>query len=155
MDENAQCDGRRDVLCTMISLVGICALGSASSLFIGCESTSMKNTNKGEEFDVGSAPELAKAGGAVKKIFGTNNNGQPVMIIRKAINEFVAFTTVCTHQGCEVEVPATAGASIECPCHKSKFSASDGSVVSGPAQSPLRRFATVYDAKSNKLTITF
>ena len=32
---------------------------------------------------------------------------------------------------------AEAGATINCPCHGSKYSAADGSVVAGPAPSPL------------------
>jgi Rieske Fe-S protein len=34
-------------------------------------------------------------------------------------------------------VDQVAGGTIDCPCHGSKFSIKDGSVVSGPAPSPL------------------
>lgn len=155
MEESTQDDNRRDVLCKILSFAGICALGTASAIFPGCESTSMKSTNKGETFDIGSAPELANVGGSVKETFGTNNGGLPVMIIRKATNVFVVLTTVCTHQGCEVDLPLSAGANIQCPCHGSKFSSADGSVVSGLANSPLRKYIAEYDAKTNILTITF
>lgn len=150
-----QCGERRDALCKMISLMGICTLGSASSLIVGCESTSTKSTNQGEIFDVGSAPSLATVGGAFKTTFGTNNGGQPVMIIRTATSEFVALTAICPHQGCELGVPKSAGATIDCPCHGSKFSSADGSVVTGPADSPLRKYAVAYNAKTNTLAITF
>ena len=33
--------------------------------------------------------------------------------------------------------PAASGPTINCPCHGSKYSAADGSVVAGPAPSPL------------------
>lgn len=47
---------------------------------------------------------------------------------------FKAFSSKCTHQGCKVtKVTDT----IDCPCHNSKFSLSDGSPQSGPATSPL------------------
>ena len=94
-------------------------------------------------------------GGAVKRTFGTNNNGQPVLIIRKAINEFLVLTTICTHMGCEVGIPQSAGATIDCPCHGSKYSSLDGSVVNGPAPAALHRFPATYDAQTKILTITF
>src|SRR5918994_4238548 len=48
--------------------------------------------------------------------------------------EFKAFTAVCTHQMCIV---AEVAETINCNCHGSKFSITDGSVVTGPAPSPL------------------
>jgi len=42
---------------------------------------------------------------------------------------------VCTHQQCLVD--QVADGTIDCPCHGSKFSIKDGSVVAGPAPSPL------------------
>ncbi len=48
--------------------------------------------------------------------------------------EFKAFSAVCTHQGCLVE---TVTDTINCPCHGSKYSITDGSVVNPPAPKPL------------------
>ena len=48
---------------------------------------------------------------------------------------FKAFTAVCTHQGCIVA--SVADGTINCPCHGSMFSIENGSVVDGPAPSPL------------------
>jgi Rieske Fe-S protein len=63
--------------------------------------------------------------------------------------EFKAFTAVCTHQTCIVtEVVET----INCDCHGSKFSITDGSVVTGPAPSPLA--AKTVTANGGNLTIT-
>jgi Rieske Fe-S protein len=156
MEKKSACEDRRGALSKMITVMGMCACGAASPLFIpGCESTSMKSTGQGEEFDVGSVAELDQVGGAVKHIFGNNNDGRPVLIIRKAVNSFLALSTTCTHQGCEVNIPESSGSSIHCPCHGSQFSSTDGSVVQGPAPSPLRRFTTSYYAPTKKLTITF
>ena len=47
---------------------------------------------------------------------------------------FKAFSSKCTHQGCQV---TKVSGTIDCPCHNSKFSLTDGSPESGPASSPL------------------
>jgi Rieske Fe-S protein len=48
--------------------------------------------------------------------------------------EFKAFSAICTHQGCVVD---TVTNTINCPCHGSKYSITDGSVVNPPAPQPL------------------
>jgi Rieske Fe-S protein len=48
--------------------------------------------------------------------------------------EFKAFSAICTHQGCLVDSITT---TINCPCHGSKYSIADGSVVNPPAPQPL------------------
>jgi len=58
-----------------------------------------------------------------------------IVITQPKAGSFDAFTAVCTHQGCIVG--DVAGGTINCPCHGSKFSITDGSVVNGPATSPL------------------
>ena len=63
--------------------------------------------------------------------------------------DFKAFTSVCTHQGCTVaEVVQT----INCNCHGSKFSITDGSVVNGPASTPLA--AKQVTVNGNSLTVS-
>ena len=58
-----------------------------------------------------------------------------IVITQPKAGSFGAFTAVCTHQGCTVG--SVAGGTINCPCHGSKFSIANGSVVNGPATSPL------------------
>jgi Rieske Fe-S protein len=62
-----------------------------------------------------------------------------IVITQPVAGTFKAFTAVCTHQGCTVST--VAGGTIDCPCHGSKFSVKDGSVVNGPAPSPLAAIA--------------
>jgi Rieske Fe-S protein len=47
------------------------------------------------------------------------------------------FSAICTHQGCAVG--SVSRGAINCPCHGSKFSASTGAVLNGPAKQPLPR----------------
>ena len=58
-----------------------------------------------------------------------------VVITQPADGEVKAFTAICTHQGCLVS--EVVDNEIICPCHGSKFSATDGSVLQGPATTPL------------------
>ena len=58
-----------------------------------------------------------------------------IVITEPQSGTFKAFTAVCTHQGCIVDT--VSGGTINCPCHGSKFSIANGSVVNGPAPSPL------------------
>ncbi len=69
-----------------------------------------------------------------------------VVLTRSSDTDVHAFSSVCTHQGCHVD--KVSGGTIRCPCHGSRFDASTGDVVSGPANSPLPRVAvTVRDGE--------
>jgi Rieske Fe-S protein len=58
-----------------------------------------------------------------------------VVVTQPTPGDFKGFSAVCTHMQCTVD--QVADGTIDCPCHGSKFSVKDGSVVSGPAPSPL------------------
>ncbi|WP_241835395.1 Rieske (2Fe-2S) protein [Pseudofrankia asymbiotica] len=67
-----------------------------------------------------------------------------IVITRGTGTDVHAFSAVCTHQGCTVA--KVADGTINCPCHGSKFDASTGAPVAGPAPSPLAPVAvTVRD----------
>jgi Rieske Fe-S protein len=58
-----------------------------------------------------------------------------IVITQPRAGSFEAFTAVCTHQGCTVS--SVSGGTVNCPCHGSKFSIANGSVVAGPAPTAL------------------
>jgi Rieske Fe-S protein len=60
---------------------------------------------------------------------------QGVVVTQPTAGEYKAFSSKCTHTGCAVK-DISEGV-IHCPCHGSKFSATDGSVTAGPAKKPL------------------
>jgi Rieske Fe-S protein len=62
-------------------------------------------------------------------------SAQKVVVTQPSAGEFKAFSAVCTHMGCIVN--QISNGTIDCPCHGSQFSIKDGSVVGGPAPSPL------------------
>ncbi|MGC4889638.1 Rieske (2Fe-2S) protein [Micromonospora sp. DT227] len=58
-----------------------------------------------------------------------------VVITQPEAGQFKGFDPICTHQGCPVS--NVDGGTINCTCHNSRFSISDGSVKQGPATKPL------------------
>ena len=77
---------------------------------------------------------------------GTILTNQKIVITQPQAGKFEAFTAVCTHLGCTVG--SVSGGTINCPCHGSKFSVTDGSVVNGPAPSPLAPVAIKVEGTS-------
>ncbi|MFJ9019335.1 Rieske (2Fe-2S) protein [Streptomyces sp. NPDC102259] len=62
-------------------------------------------------------------------------DSEKVVVTQPTAGTYKAFSAVCTHQGCAVK--SISDGVINCPCHNSNFSITDGSVKSGPAQKPL------------------
>lgn len=63
------------------------------------------------------------------------DSGNPAVLVHLKNGDFVAYSAVCTHQGCTVEYQ---GGQLACPCHGSVFDPAKGAeVVAGPAPSPL------------------
>ena len=58
-----------------------------------------------------------------------------VVVTQPAAGQFKGFSAICTHLHCIVD--KVANGTIDCPCHGSKYSVKDGSVVNGPAPMPL------------------
>ena len=96
-------------------------------------------------------PGGASAGAAGAKLAATKdvpvgggvilaNDG--LVVTQPEEGTFKAFSSKCTHQGCQV---TKVSSTIDCPCHNSKFSIADGSPQSGPANSPLPETAIKVD----------
>jgi Rieske Fe-S protein len=63
------------------------------------------------------------------------DSGSPAVLVHLDNGDFVAYSAVCTHQGCTV---AYKNGQLACPCHGSVFDPAKGAeVVAGPAQRPL------------------
>ena len=63
------------------------------------------------------------------------DSGNPALLVHLEHGDFVAYSAVCTHQGCKV---AYQDGNLACPCHGSTFDPANGaSVVTGPATRPL------------------
>ncbi len=122
MSENAT--SRRNVL------YGAAAVGVAVPVLAACGSSGGTDVT-------GTPPS---SGGAIKttdipvgggKIFPD----QQVVVTQPTAGVFKAFSSTCTHQGCQVT--EVLNGTIDCPCHGSRYSIVDGSVKGGPAPRPL------------------
>jgi cytochrome b6-f complex iron-sulfur subunit len=79
---------------------------------------------------IASTSEVAP-GSAVK----FKDSGSPAVLVHLQSGDFVAYSAVCTHQGCTV---AYKNSQLACPCHGSVFDPANGAqVVAGPAPRPL------------------
>ena len=77
---------------------------------------------------LGAASEIPVGGG---KIYAAAR----VVVTQPKRGQYKAFSAVCTHVGCILNV--VANGTIDCPCHGSEFKITTGAVVTGPAPAPL------------------
>ncbi|MBC7292292.1 MAG: Rieske (2Fe-2S) protein [Actinotalea sp.] len=90
----------------------------------------------GQDEDGGALTAVAEVpvGGAV---LARSSSGLRVLVAQPVEGEVVAYSAVCTHQGCTV---APDGAELVCPCHGSVFDLATGEALAGPATEPLVPF---------------
>ncbi len=101
--------------------------GSATTATVPA-SSSQSMSGGGAADALASTSEIPVGGG---KIF----DAQVVVVTQPSAGEFKAFSAVCTHMGCIVN--QISDGRIDCPCHGSEYSISDGAVLAGPAPRPL------------------
>jgi len=105
---------------------GAPAYGGAASAGTGSGATG--SAGGGAANVLASTAEIPVGGGTVL-------TAQRIVITQPQAGTYHAFTAICTHLGCIVN--SVSGGTINCPCHGSKYSIVNGSVVNGPAPLPL------------------
>jgi nitrite reductase/ring-hydroxylating ferredoxin subunit len=91
-------------------------------------------TSGGTSGSAGAGNSLGPAS-AIPSGGGQVFTSQKIVVTQPSMGSYKAFSAVCTHQSCTVG--DVSDGTINCPCHGSKFSISDGSVVRGPATQAL------------------
>jgi Rieske Fe-S protein len=113
-------------------LVAACSSGGSTA----AASSGVAAPSQGAAATAGAAPSGTIASVADIPVGGGVIISDPAVVVTQpAAGEIKAFTAICTHQGCLVA--EVADNEISCPCHGSRFSAKDGSVLQGPATTPL------------------
>lgn len=152
---------RRDFLRRATSSVGLVLSAPViAGIVSGCEQDeSNPTTPTGKTFtvDITKIPELAAIGGITLQAITGLNAGAPVFISRIGASAFAVFSSICTHEGCPVDLPASTQANCVCPCHRAEFSRTDGSVTRQPlngSATNLKRFTATFNEQTSALTIT-
>jgi Rieske Fe-S protein len=122
-------------------------LGGSAALGVGVPVLAACGSDDGGDDGEAAAPDsgtVLTTTGEVPVGGGVILAEQGLVVTQPEEGTFKAFSSKCTHQGCEVtKVTST----IDCPCHGSKFSISDGSVQSGPASSSLPETKVTVDGQ--------
>jgi cytochrome b6-f complex iron-sulfur subunit len=147
------CLSRREFLSrSTLAVAGAAALaaGCGDGQFGPLALTPTNPTNNAISFKVSTVPGLATVGQLVKLPPSVGL----IAVKRTGATTFAAISTVCTHQGCEVDITGT---TFECPCHNSRFD-NDGHVTRQPvgtagSATNLPTYTTKYDAATDILTI--
>jgi cytochrome b6-f complex iron-sulfur subunit len=143
---------RRQVITTgVVAVTGVGALAACG----GSSGTTSGTTSTSSSAAAAPAASGSASGGALAKLsdvkVGTavsakGADGKPIIVAQPTAGTVVAFTAICTHQGCTV-APA-AGLQLKCPCHGSTFDAATGKNTGGPAPSPLAAVPVKLDGDS-------
>ena len=84
---------------------------------------------------------LANTGGSLSLDGGSGIPSPGILIHRSSPTSVDVVSRYCTHRGCAV------GGDYVCACHNSIF-AKDGSVIQGPASSPLETYSSTISGNS-------
>lgn len=118
--------------------IATCAAGGAALLLGGCVAmvTHPVPMQAGRiRLQLAAYPDLGKPNGAIKIL--PSGAAEPIYVLATDSAEYQALSPICTHRGCTVDVQ---GPRLVCPCHGSTYDR-DGTVLRGPAERPLTRYA--------------
>ncbi|MEA5154015.1 Rieske (2Fe-2S) protein [Raineyella sp.] len=122
---------------SVLSATGLAAAAVAgSSLLAGC-STAAQQTGEGvptSEIPVGGGIVLTKG---------------KYVLTQPTAGQFHAFTNICAHAGCQVA--RVKDGQIQCDCHGSRYSITDGHPVHGPTVRALAEYPVT--VSGNKLSV--
>ncbi|MDE3056944.1 MAG: Rieske (2Fe-2S) protein [Bacteroidota bacterium] len=122
-----------------LSLLGISAAAlTCSYLFGGCSSKS--NPVAAPPANVDFTLDLSDSANSALKSNGGYLYKDGIIVARTINGDYVAVSQTCTHQGGTVYYDKT-GNEFHCPNHGSNF-ATSGSVINGPATTPLMKYNT-------------
>lgn len=119
---------------SLITNGGLAAIGLGTLALSACSSTPDEPADPTGGLEPGTvvAPLASIEVGATAAV---TIDGVAMLLNRTADDAAVAFSAVCTHQGCIV------ADTFKCPCHGSRYDPVTGENLAGPAPSPLPAIA--------------
>jgi Rieske Fe-S protein len=109
-------------------------LGAVVGVSVGGSSVSVACSDTASEGRVIARVSEVPLGSAIE--FRDDYSGERALLVHREDGQFVAYSVVCTHQGCVV---LYRDGELVCPCHGSVFDpARGGAAVRGPAREPLQ-----------------
>lgn len=127
--------GRRQLLAASTGTLAVCAL-------CACGGTTTNTSNPPSSPPNGGQRLLPLSELPVGEAKSVTLDGRELIVTRTGDNSAVAFSAICTHQGCTV---APAENELRCPCHGSTYDTRTGHVTGGPAPSPLTKIPVRVD----------
>ncbi|MGV9454310.1 Rieske (2Fe-2S) protein [Streptomyces sp. NPDC003635] len=135
--------------------------GGAAALLAGCgdsgdDASTEQTAETTETSGTGEATDAPEAGG--QELTTTNDipvgggtifKDEKVVVTQPEEGRFKAFSAICTHQQCIVA--NVEGGTINCTCHGSRFSITDGAVENPPATRPLPEEKITVEGNSIRL----
>lgn len=129
-------------------------MGASLAAGVGAALVSCGSGDKTEEIPEATGTSydaIALAKLPVKGTASVTVEGHNYLLYRPEEATVLAYTSVCTHQGCKVGTGS--GETFKCPCHGSEYSKLDGSVTQGPAAKALARFAASIEGDKVKINL--
>lgn len=128
------CLSRRQFLESCAAVLGVSLVAGCGSDSGGASLTPLVAKEQNGKFVVQNAPELG-----LNEAQTILLDGKDAGLVFNGAFGLGALSAVCTHAGCTVEWTGDTQKPLVCPCHGSAF-ATNGSVQTGPANAPLKRF---------------
>lgn len=141
---------RRDFLKTSGTVLAFASIALSG---VGCSSDGEGSTGSADPDGVTTSGNKITID--LSKFAGLNASGGFLLIASQktvVINvggSYKAFTSVCTHQGCDIK--NFSNQKLICPCHGSEFTTT-GAVAEGPAAQPLKEYSAALSGET--LTVT-
>jgi len=78
----------------------------------------------------------------------------PIILVHLDSGEFVAYSAICTHAGCQVQFDPSLR-DIVCPCHGAVYDPyNNAHVIGGPAPFPLQKVSIQYNSSTGNIYLT-
>jgi hypothetical protein len=157
-------DAQRRIVLKALGIAPLASAGLFMNLSLSSCSDSTTPSDDSIELKLSDEPSLGNIDGFVRRTYGSNNNGDPIIIIRTEESTYRCISVACP-KNCEKKSPAPAlgdpkdkGIICEtCPM-KAKYSVAEnnfGNVMeSGPSQT-LREFPVTFNATTGVIRVDF